>query len=873
MCLKNYFGKYINFSLISNCVVFNTLAGCNKKKGGKGCSSSGKDKKDPTIINNEQGTSGDENNKLQDDEEKKKRKREEQEKADKLVKENTEKLALENKKDGLKMELKKLKEALDSLNGVENKFFEINVFKIDSTENEIKNCDKNTIGSIEQKLNTDKTNFDNKLQNQIGVLKDKYRKFKNQDEKNIFNVKPIEEIIKKDKLDVNEFISLNSQLVSYEQFVKNGLPGFIKNFLNQYKEKDKYKKKYKLAKAIDSTFESHYEEIYDSIKSLTEFNKIQNNVNIVSDEDKKADKIINDKKSALDNDITVKKAEYKTLFSEYLLEEVKIAPKNFDDLNINNFTEVDHLNNINIKLTELNNEIENIKKDFVTFFITEFKKILEKTTGFNLIDLIGKFFIIKKSETYKNQKELSDKLDEAVKMYLDKNIFANDIYIKLINDEESKTKLIKYNCYDSFVSPTCIDLGNDDNIINKANKYSAYYTFENFINDNDKKSGTDELKNIHIKYDDLIKGVDDDKSYVLFYIRIPDQYNLYFKQYNLFLFISKKKSLGDFFRYDYIENIKITKFKVLEISKNIKDLSCFFKHFKNLEEIDLSKFDTTNVTDMESMFEDCESLKEINFHDTFNTKNVTNMKYMFRNCKNLQKIDLSKFDTTNVTDMVYMFENCKKLQKIDCINKLDATNVINMGSMFKDCKSLANINLSNFKTSEVTDMKSMFEGCESLKEINFSKTFNTKNVTDMEYMFRDCKSLTNIDLSNFETSEVTNMRSMFYGCILLDQINLSENFKTSNVNDMSFMFESCKNLKNLDLSSFDTLKVGDLSYMFSGCESLQKIIFPTNFTIKKGCKTKDMFKYCKNLEDINKEAKDKLKENKDIFEGTKIIDK
>ena len=38
------------------------------------------------------------------------------------------------------------------------------------------------------------------------------------------------------------------------------------------------------------------------------------------------------------------------------------------------------------------------------------------------------------------------------------------------------------------------------------------------------------------------------------------------------------------------------------------------------------------------------------------------------------------------------------------------------------------------------------------------------------------------------------------------------------------MFSKCTNLKNLDLSKFDTSKVNNMKYMFSSCNSLNKVI-------------------------------------------------
>ena len=50
----------------------------------------------------------------------------------------------------------------------------------------------------------------------------------------------------------------------------------------------------------------------------------------------------------------------------------------------------------------------------------------------------------------------------------------------------------------------------------------------------------------------------------------------------------------------------------------------------------------------------------------------------------------------------------------------------------------------------------MFGGCYNLRNIDLS-SFKTQNVTDISGMFCDCYNLTNIDLSSFNTQNVTNM--------------------------------------------------------------------------------------------------------------------
>ena len=61
-----------------------------------------------------------------------------------------------------------------------------------------------------------------------------------------------------------------------------------------------------------------------------------------------------------------------------------------------------------------------------------------------------------------------------------------------------------------------------------------------------------------------------------------------------------------------------------------------FSHCSSLTNIDLSNFNTQNVTDMSWMFSWCSSLTNINLSN-FNTQNVTNMSWMFSGCSSLKK--------------------------------------------------------------------------------------------------------------------------------------------------------------------------------------------------------------------------------------------
>jgi hypothetical protein len=232
---------------------------------------------------------------------------------------------------------------------------------------------------------------------------------------------------------------------------------------------------------------------------------------------------------------------------------------------------------------------------------------------------------------------------------------------------------------------------------------------------------------------------------------------------------------------------------------------------KNILELDLSKFDTSRVTNMSHMFNGMRNLTTLNLSN-FNTSNVTNMGGMFFNMTNLTAFNFSNFDTSKVTDMGSMFYGVSSLTTLDLSN-FDTSQVTIMGGMFFNMANLTTLNLSNFDTSNVTDMRSMFNGMTNLVSLNIS-SFNTKNVENMSGMFSLLRKIEHLDLSHFRTDKVTNMGSIFYQMTELKTINLS-NFNTANVTDMSSMFSMDDNLTELDLRSFTTPKVENFGYMFA----------------------------------------------------------
>ena len=140
----------------------------------------------------------------------------------------------------------------------------------------------------------------------------------------------------------------------------------------------------------------------------------------------------------------------------------------------------------------------------------------------------------------------------------------------------------------------------------------------------------------------------------------------------------------------------------LRYDSPIPSCNSMFSECENITEIDLSNFDTTNVTDMAKMFNNCKNLVEINF-ENINTSKVENMNALFQDCQNLKTLNLSMFDTSQVTNMVYMFNRCSNLQYLD-ISNFDTSKIEDISNMFNECRSLIYLNLYSFKLDNSFDL-------------------------------------------------------------------------------------------------------------------------------------------------------------------------
>lgn len=111
-----------------------------------------------------------------------------------------------------------------------------------------------------------------------------------------------------------------------------------------------------------------------------------------------------------------------------------------------------------------------------------------------------------------------------------------------------------------------------------------------------------------------------------------------------------------------------------------------------------------------------ESIRSVVFNESFaNCTSITSTEYWFFGCSNLETfIGLEYLNTSNVTNMASMFDGCYSLTSLD-LSSFNTTSVTDMKMMFYGCTNLTTIYVrSGWSTANVTESSYMFEGCDRI---------------------------------------------------------------------------------------------------------------------------------------------------------------
>ena len=334
----------------------------------------------------------------------------------------------------------------------------------------------------------------------------------------------------------------------------------------------------------------------------------------------------------------------------------------------------------------------------------------------------------------------------------------------------------------------------------------------------------------------------------------------------------------------------------------------WFSEMNKLQTIEgLANLNTSEVTNMASMFSNCRKLTSLDL-STFNTDKVTTTDCMFLYCTGLTSVDLRGFTNAKLTRTSNMFEGCSALTTIyaDSNWSLPADNY--SWAMFMDCTSLVGGKGTAYDENHTDDSYAHLDGgpsnpgyftekvdeayacytpsnttltfyydsqrasrpgttydlntdsnnpdwysdgtSSSVTRVEFAESFADVRPTSTYMWFYGMENVHSITGLNYlNTENVTNMGAMFMSCTVLASLDLSS-FNTANVTGMSCMFLSCYALTSLDVSNFNTAKVTNMHEMFAGCSGLTSLDV-SSFNTANVTNMRYMFSGCSGLTSLD----------------------
>ncbi|WP_434343683.1 BspA family leucine-rich repeat surface protein [Mycoplasma sp. 06067-C1-B144P-99-0482-3] len=136
----------------------------------------------------------------------------------------------------------------------------------------------------------------------------------------------------------------------------------------------------------------------------------------------------------------------------------------------------------------------------------------------------------------------------------------------------------------------------------------------------------------------------------------------------------------------------------------------------------------------------------------WDTSNITDMSYAFYNARWINSEEISKWNTSKVTNMEKTFGLTGKFNQD--LSKWDVSKVTNMNSMFYEAKSF-NQDISDWNIINVRNFEQMFEGAENFnnndKPLNWGEKLKSAN--NMKHMFKNASNF-NHNLSDWVMSNV-----------------------------------------------------------------------------------------------------------------------
>ena len=288
--------------------------------------------------------------------------------------------------------------------------------------------------------------------------------------------------------------------------------------------------------------------------------------------------------------------------------------------------------------------------------------------------------------------------------------------------------------------------------------------------------------------------------------------------------------------YMFYYTLNLKSLDLSDFNSNIVENMSGFLCDSGVESVDISGINTSHVTNMNELFRSTKSLTNVNFGDHFVTDNVQSMRYLFYRTA-LEELDLSNWNTSSLTDASDIFDE-SSIKKVNVSNwdfthfstsytmmsplsqlfsgnniveiiarniKLDSANLENS---FNTLSEVTKIDITGIDVgSKQISMRKSFYNCPKLETIIGLTDLDTSNITNMYFMFRSTNIKT-LDLSNFDTSNVEDMFYMLSIMPNLTTVYVSDKWNVSNVSETAGLFDECPNIVGGAGTTYDSNHTG-----------------------------------------------------------------
>ncbi len=217
---------------------------------------------------------------------------------------------------------------------------------------------------------------------------------------------------------------------------------------------------------------------------------------------------------------------------------------------------------------------------------------------------------------------------------------------------------------------------------------------------------------------------------------------------------------------------------------------------------------------------------------------------------NVKSVDLTNFRTDDATTLAFLFNGSKSLETIIGIEKLNTEHVQDLTAAFQYCEALTNLDLSSWKTDNVTSVSNMFFKTTQLQTVTGIDTWNMPTLTDASTLFA-YSGITKADLSSWNPTELQDFTNAFYSCSKLSEVKI-EGWVVPHLESIAYAFYGCTSVQNLDLSTWkNTFLLTNFNATFYGCSSLKSLNLSGLVQNYKDCVFSLTFEGLSQLETLN----------------------